>query len=130
MAGCGRAAPLRETGRKPMTHHVLIVLSNAADARDDEFNDWYDNQHLRDVLSVEGFVAAQRFRLSDAQLRPEEPRPHRYLAVYEIEAPDLAMPLRALLSGVMDGTIPLSETLDVGSLSACAFTPITGRVTA
>jgi hypothetical protein len=113
-----------------MARHVLIVLSNAVAGRDEEFNDWYSNRHLRDVLSVEGFVAAQRFRLSDEQLRPDEPPPHRYLAVYEIDAPDLAIPLRALLSGVTDGTIPLSEALDVGSLSAHAFTPITGRVTA
>jgi hypothetical protein len=113
-----------------MARHVLIVLSNAAAGRDDEFNDWYNNRHLPDVLSVEGFEAAQRFRLSDEQLRPGEPLPHRYLAVYDIDAPELATPLRLLLSGVMDGTIPLSETLDVGSLSTYAFTPLTGRVTA
>lgn len=113
-----------------MTRHVLVVLSNAAPGRDHEFNDWYDQEHLRDVLSVEGFVSAQRFCLSDAQLRPDEPPPHRYLAIYEIEAPDLAVPLRQLLAGVTDGTIPLSETLDLPSLSAYAFTPITPRVTA
>lgn len=113
-----------------MTRHVLIVLSNAATGCDDDFNDWYDRQHLPDVLSVDGFVAAQRFRLSEEQLRPGEPLPHRYLAVYEIEAPDLAVSLRRLLAGVADGTIPLSETLDLHSLSAYAFTPITGRVTA
>jgi len=112
-----------------MTRHVLVVLSNAAAGCDDDFNDWYDHQHLPDVLSVEGFVSAQRFRLSDEQLRPDEPPPHRYLAVYEIEALDLAVPLRQLLSGVADGTIPLSEALDLSSLSAYAFTPITGRVT-
>jgi len=113
-----------------MTRHVLVVLSNAAAGCDEDFNDWYDHQHLPDVLSVEGFVAAQRFRLSDEQLRPDEPLPHRYLAVYEIEAPDLAVPLRQLLASVMGGTIRLSETLDLRSLSAYAFTPITGRVTA
>ncbi|MBI5284763.1 MAG: hypothetical protein HY874_06680 [Chloroflexi bacterium] len=113
-----------------MTRHVLVVLSNAAPGCDDQFNDWYDHEHLSDVLSVEGFVAAQRFRLSDEQLRPDQTPPHRYLAVYEIEATDLAAPLAQLLAGVTDGSIPLSETLDLPSLSAYAFTPITGRVTA
>jgi hypothetical protein len=113
-----------------MTRHVLVVLSNAADGCDEAFNDWYDRQHLANVLSVEGFVAAQRFRLSDEQLRPNELLPHRYLAVYEIEAPDLDVPLHKLLSGVTSGTIPLSEALDLSSLSAYAFTPITDRVTA
>jgi alkylhydroperoxidase family enzyme len=112
-----------------MARHVLLVLSNATAGCDDEFNDWYTNEHLRDVLSVDGFVAAQRFRLSDAQLQPDRPASHRYLAVYEIEADDPGAPLQALLSGVTTGAIPLSEALDLGSLAAFAWTPITGRVT-
>lgn len=113
-----------------MTRHVLVVLSNAADGCDDEFNDWYDHQHLGDVLAVDGFVAAQRFRLSDAQLRADEAMPYRYLAVYEIEADDLNTPLRSLISGIVSGAIPLSEALDLQRLSTYTFTPITGRVTA
>jgi hypothetical protein len=112
-----------------MPRHILLVLSNAADGRDDEFNDWYTNVHLRDVLAVEGFVAAQRFRLADAQLQPDRPAPHRYLAVYEIDADDVTAPLQALLSGVTSGAIPLSDTLDLESLTTFAFTPITDRVT-
>ena len=112
-----------------MTRHVLLVLSNAANGRDDEFNDWYTNVHLPDVLAVDGFVAAQRFRLADAQLQPDRPAPHRYLAVYDIEADDPSAPLQALLSGVMSGAIPLSDTLDLATLTTFAFTPITDLVT-
>jgi hypothetical protein len=56
--------------------------------------------------------------------------PYRYLAVYEIEADDLNTPLRSLISGIVSGTIPLSEALDLQRLSTYTFTPITGRVTA
>ncbi|TAK64793.1 MAG: hypothetical protein EPO22_05465 [Dehalococcoidia bacterium] len=113
-----------------MAHSILLVLSNAAGGRDDEFNDWYTDVHLRDVLAVDGFVAAQRFRLAGEQLQPDRPATHRYLAVYEIEAEDTAAPLQALLSGVTSGAIPLSDTLDLASLTTLAFTPITGRDTA
>ncbi len=113
-----------------MARHILLVLSNADGGRDDEFNDWYTDVHLRDVLAVDGFVAAQRFRVADAQLQPDRPAPHRYLAIYEIEADDPGAPLQALLSGVMSGAIPLSDTLDLPSLATFAFTPITDRVTA
>ena len=112
-----------------MARHILLVMSNAAVGLDEEFNDWYTNVHLPDVLAVDGFVAAQRFRLADAQLRPDQPQPHLYMAVYEIEAEDLNTPLQALLSGVMSGSIPLDQSLDLASLSTFAFTPITGRVT-
>ncbi len=113
-----------------MAKHILLVLSNAADGRDEEFNDWYTNVHLTDVLKVEGFVAAQRFRFADAQLRSDQAAPHRYLAVYEIEAEDVRRPLAALTSGVASGAIPLSETLERRSLTTYLFTPVSERVTA
>lgn len=47
-----------------MARHHFIVLSNPVAGREDDYNDWYDNEHLDDVLKVEGFVAAQRFRLA------------------------------------------------------------------
>lgn len=113
-----------------MARHILLVLSNASDGRDEEFNDWYTNVHLTDVLKVEGFIAAQRFRLADAQLRPDQATPHRFLAVYEIEAEDVHQPLEALTSGVASGAIPLSDTLDRRSLTTYLFTPVSERVEA
>ena len=41
-----------------MGRYMFLGLTNATEGRDDEFNDWYDNRHLPDVLAVEGFVAA------------------------------------------------------------------------
>lgn len=72
-----------------MPKHMLVVLSNAVEGRDDEFNDWYTNRHLDDVLQLEGMVAAQRFELDSG-----EDGPHRYLAIYE--ADDLETAQRAL----------------------------------
>ncbi len=113
-----------------MSRYLLLVLTNASEGRDDEFNDWYTNVHLGDVLKVDGFVAAQRFRLADEQLVSGQATAHRYLAIYEVEAEDPRRPLDALLSGVVGGDIPLSETLDRPSLTTFLFAPISGRVTA
>lgn len=76
----------------------LIVLSNAADGRDDEFNDWYDNVHLGEVLALGPFTAAQRFRLAPEQISPQQ---HRYLAIYEFEGSpeDATAALRAGAAG-------------------------------
>jgi hypothetical protein len=35
----------------------MLVLVNAKDDRDDEFNRWYEDVHLNDILAVPGFVA-------------------------------------------------------------------------
>lgn len=74
----------------------MLVFTNAVDGRDDDFNDWYDGIHLGEVLALEPFVAAQRFRLTDAQVMDDQP--HRYVAIYEFAgAPQAA--IDALMAG-------------------------------
>ena len=46
-----------------MTKHVLIALTNPVEGREQEFNEWYDNQHVPDFLALPGCVSAQRFKL-------------------------------------------------------------------
>ena len=52
-----------------MGKYNLIALTNPIDGLDDEFNDWYTNEHLDDVLKLPGVMAAQRFCLNDVQHR-------------------------------------------------------------
>lgn len=66
-----------------MDRHIMIVLTNAVPGQDDDFNRWYDDRHLTDILEQGPFAAAQRFRLADADLGTEAP--YRYLAIYEVE---------------------------------------------
>ena len=65
--------------------HVILVLTEPTAGREDEYNDYYENQHLDEVLQTTGWKNAQRFRLVDEQgMRC----PHGYLAMYETEADD------------------------------------------
>ena len=69
-----------------MARTVFIVFSNCTDpAREQEFNDWYNDVHLPDILETPHFVAATRYELAG------EPREGqgKYLAVYEIDNDDV-----------------------------------------
>ena len=57
-----------------MDRHLLLVFSNAVEGKDDEFNDWYTNVHLSDMLAADGFVTAQRFQLTEvvAEREPQK----------------------------------------------------------
>ena len=66
-----------------MPNVKMLVYTNALPDKDDEFNTWYDTIHIPEVIKLSKAVAAQRFRLSDAQ--PGGPEPYRYLAIYEFE---------------------------------------------
>ena len=48
-----------------MAKHHLLAFPNPVAGREDEFNRWYDGQHLPDMLAVPGFVSGQRFALTD-----------------------------------------------------------------
>ncbi len=110
-----------------MAKHILVVLSNAQDGQDEAFNRWYTETHLGDVLKIPGYAAAQRFRLSDTQLRPDG-APYRYLAIYEVEAGDPAAAARALTDAGAEMVI--DPSLDRSRTAAWFFTPLTQRVTA
>ena len=73
--------------------HVVAVLTEPVPGRESEFNDYYENQHLDEVIASAGWTSAQRFKLVDEQGMP---CPHPYLALYEVEADDSSDVLRTL----------------------------------
>lgn len=72
-------------GRK-MAVFVSLAMTNAAEGQEDEYNAWYNNQHVPDVLAIPGIKSVRRFRLSDKS-RGEVP--YQFLAVYEVEVDDI-----------------------------------------
>ena len=66
---------------------LLVVMSNPLDGRHDDFNSWYSNVHIRDVMRLPGSSAVQRLRLLDAQMSDAPgivaDRAFAYLALYE-----------------------------------------------
>ncbi|MET0992875.1 MAG: hypothetical protein ABWY20_01820, partial [Mycobacterium sp.] len=96
---------------------LYFVQSNAIEGRDDDFNDWYDSTHVPDILALDGFVSAQRFRRSAALDRPDAPAAKfTYVALYEIEGDPVAA-VGALGAAVRDGTVGLSDSMAPGTTS-------------
>jgi hypothetical protein len=104
-----------------VSRHILLVQSDAADERHDEFNSWYDEEHLPAVLNVPGFVAARRFVASPG-IHGETP-PHRYVAIYEIETDDLPGALTALSTAAQG--MHIHAAFDRSAHETYAFTQVT-----
>jgi hypothetical protein len=69
--------------------HILIALTNAVPGREAEFNEWYNGQHLTDVLAIDGIASARRYELATAQVTGARRSEYRYLAMYRIDdSPD------------------------------------------
>ena len=110
-----------------MQRYSLIVMTNPVEGRDGEYNDWYTNIHLHDVLKIPGIIAAQRFRRSDTQ-RDAGPYPWGYLAIYECETDDLPSIIRELKARSGSELMRMTDAL-AAERFVCFFEPITERKT-
>ena len=90
-----------------MPKGILVVSSGPVEpGRDAEFNDWYNDIHLVDVLKVAGFTAAARYKkVGDDDATPP------YLAIYEVEADDLQGAVGALGAAVQSGDVRMSDVI-------------------
>lgn len=60
---------------------LLLTMTEAPPAMDEEFNAWYDTEHMAERLSIPGFISARRWQ------RECKPGEGKYLATYELSAP-------------------------------------------
>ncbi len=97
----------------------LFVFTSPVDGRADEYDDWYENTHLAEVLMVPGIYAAQRFRLGMTPPEGSPAPPAQNLAVYEIKGdPDVA--LAAMMERAP--SMKMSDSLDLASVAMWLFT--------
>lgn len=96
---------------------VQVVFSNPVAGREDEFNEWYDNVHIPELLTVPGMLSATRYALHEAEIyhvaggvAPE----HKYMCIYEMEG-DVDAIMVKIRESVASGQVHMSESLDLPS---------------
>jgi hypothetical protein len=64
-----------------MNRGLLLTMTEPPAAMEEEFNAWYDTEHMQERLAIPGFRSARRWV---AEVAPGE---GKYLATYELDAP-------------------------------------------
>lgn len=93
-----------------MPRYLFVVYTNPAPGREAEYNDWYDNRHLGDVLAVPGVKSARRLELCGPQVQDCE-QPYKYLALYDVEAESEQAFYDALLARAGTDAMPVNGDL-------------------
>jgi len=101
-----------------MAKRLMVIMSNAAEGRDEEFNDWYDNVHLPAICSIEGVVSATRYEIDD----DDTAAPHRYMTIYEIDREGEAV-MDQIVKGMASGEVVISDSLDPSTGSSTFWRP-------
>jgi hypothetical protein len=101
-----------------MPKAVVLVFTECTDpAREEEFNEWYDNTHVPDVLETSGFVSGIRYEL----VGNPGPGQGKYLAIYDVESDDLPSAMAALQQRVVElaARKRLIDCIRLVSVTAC-----------
>lgn len=94
-----------------MALHQYVVLTRAVEGKNAEFERWYDEQHLGDVVALPGVLSAKRFRLvSTGAIGMEAPH-WDSLAIYEIDAEDPNAVLQSMVKVANTEKMPLSDAM-------------------
>jgi hypothetical protein len=124
-----------------MGKHTWAVFTNPVPGKEDEYNRWYNDVHLGDVVKVPGIVGAQRFALSQNQM-VQDPEtlelgtkqtekaslPWKYVAFYEIDTDDLDGVFKELAGRAGTDQMPLSDALGERVATWC-FQAVSPKVT-
>lgn len=117
-----------------MPHAVMLAFTSpTSDEADAEYNDWYSNKHIHDLVKLPGVIAATRYKIvKGIELLPGAGGPEqKYLAIYEIEGDteeDLHAFAAMLREALSDGRADISPALDMGDLGAALCLPVTERL--
>ncbi len=93
-----------------MSKYTLVVMTNAVDGKEQEFNEWYSKRHLKDVIAVPGFVSARRFKIVGEPVAAEPL--WRYFASYELDTDDPQGAIADMMSRVNTDKMPMSDGMD------------------
>ena len=96
----------------------LIALTTPLPGKEEEYHDWYQNTHLKEVISVPGFQGAQRFQLV-AKLMGADP--NTYLAIYDAEVDDPGKLLADMGAFAQSGKMSPPTTQDMATTYTAFF---------
>ncbi len=96
----------------------MIVMSNPTAGCEEDYNDWYQNIHLGELVALPGFKCAQRFRLARKLVEGEA---YPYLAVYDIETDDIDSVLDTLRAAALGKQLTMSDAIDTSRTHAVVY---------
>lgn len=106
-----------------MGRALMLALSNPISSdRDQEYNDWYNNVHAKELMALPGFNGVRRYKAVRQMLPPSETGTptYAYLAVYDVD--DAGEAIETILKN--DANFNMSDAMDFAGGFGVAFEEI------
>ena len=108
-----------------MRRFKMLVCSEPCGGRADEFNEWYTNQHLDDLVALPGFTSAQRFKLHSVSMGTTL---NKDLAIYDVETDDPDWVIENMFAARDTPAMPMSPAFNIDPTSVMLYEEATGVV--
>ena len=111
---------------------TLIVYTDVPDTLEGDFNRWYDEVHIPDIVATTPLIlSARRYKLDGAALGNQTPV-GRYLTIYQVGTPDIEAVQAALHTGMevprsLGRTEMVQRTTFVDATGYVALGPVATR---
>ena len=85
-----------------MPKGLLLMMTDIDAANEEDFNRWYEEEHLAERMAIPGFINARRFTALEGG--------PKYLALYDLESPEVlqSAPYRDVVGA---GTSPWTKRM-------------------
>ena len=104
-----------------MSNYLVMSITRAAEKRQDEMLRWYSEQHIPDILAVEGFANPRRFRMADVQLVPGESA-DQFFTLFDLKSDDPTQVAADIQSRIGAGKMVISDA--VGEVRVFVLQPL------
>lgn len=126
-------APGKREPQPGKHRYVMLVFANPIPGREVEFNDWYTNTHMGDLVQLPGWMGAQRFRI----ITSVTPRPsaagysHGFLIIWDLEETEANVALGRMTAAIQGGKSRLGAAFNYtpGAGANGTFETIGPRIT-
>jgi hypothetical protein len=96
----------------------MLVMSDPVEGREVQYNTWYEDVHLPQLLALDGIKSARRLRRARTL---GERDAYAYLAIYEIETEDIDSVLENLVNTATAGQFSMSDAIDSENTYAAVY---------
>jgi hypothetical protein len=122
LLGTGLPLPQAAVAAAPLKHYAVMVFSRPLAGKDTEFNDWYEHEHLPDMLAIPGFTAAQRF-VTVKTGTPTSTLPP-YLALYDVATRNLDATNAEVGHRMTNGSLRKGAAIDYPGIVTVIYAPL------
>ena len=89
---------------------ILVLLNDCAPGKEELYEEWYQDEHLKERLGVNGFAVARRFEAIAAK--------RQYLTTYEVHSPDV-LTSKEYLARLADPSPLTTQIMTAGIKNMC-----------